>query len=44
MKRKQTHLKFPMNEVVYAGLVILTSSPYYAEVLVPGGGWSASRV
>ena len=30
--------------VVYAGLVILTSSPYYAEVLVPGTGWSVSRV
>ena len=30
--------------VSFAGLVILTSSPYSSELLVPGGGWSASRV
>ena len=30
--------------VVFAGLVILTSFPYSSELLVPGGGWSASRV
>ena len=30
--------------VVYAGLVSLTSSPYSAELLVPGGGWSTSSV
>jgi hypothetical protein len=34
----------PMLGVVYAGLVSLTSSPYSAELLVPGGGWSASSV
>ena len=28
--------------VVFAGLVILASSPYSSELLVPGGGWSAS--
>ena len=26
------------------GLVILASSPYSSELLVPGGGWSASGV
>ena len=26
------------------GLVILASSPYSSEFLVPGGGWSASGV
>ena len=30
--------------VVFARLVILTSSPYSSELLVPGGGWSASGV
>ena len=31
--------------VVFAGLVILTSSPYSSEFFVlGGGGWSASRV
>ena len=30
--------------VVFAGLVILASSPYSSEFLVPGGGWSASGV
>ena len=30
--------------VVFVGLVILTSSPYSSEFLVPGGGWSASGV
>ena len=30
--------------VVFADLVILASSPYSSELLVPGGGWSASRV
>ena len=27
-----------------AGSVILASSPYSSELLVPGGGWSASGV
>ena len=30
--------------VVFAGLVILASSAYCSELLVPGGGWSASGV
>ena len=30
--------------VVFAGLVRPTSSPYSSELLVPGGGFSASRV
>ena len=30
--------------VVFVGLVILASSPYSSEFLVPGGGWSASGV
>ena len=30
--------------VVFAGLVILASSPYSSELLVPGRGWSASEV
>jgi len=30
--------------VVFAGLVILTSSPYSSELFVLGGGWCASRV
>ena len=30
--------------VVFAGLVSPTSSPYSSELLVPGGGLSASRV
>ena len=29
---------------VFAGLVSPTSSPYSSELLVPGGGLSASRV
>ena len=34
----------PMLGVVFAGLVILSSSPYSSQLLVPGGGWSASGV
>ena len=34
----------PMLGVVFVGLVILASSPYSSEFLVPDGGWSASRV
>ena len=30
--------------VVFVGLVILASSPYSSEFLVPGWGWSASGV
>ena len=30
--------------VVFADLVILASSPYSSELLVPGGGWSAFGV
>ena len=30
--------------VVFVGLVILVSSPYSSEILVPGEGWSASGV
>ena len=30
--------------VVFEGLVILASSPYSSELLVPSGDWSASGV